>query len=399
MIRESLRLSLKNLRHRKLRSWLTVLGVVIGVSLIVSLIFLGEGLKSTVLRQLKMFGTDLIFVFPGEESNPFLGMLSGLELRDKDVDVIEGVPGVDMVLPMNTKSMKVKFEGEEESVNLSGSPWYELRAVYGESQGFFIEKGKWPARDSASEVVLGALIAEDRFKQVIRPGDELVIGNKKMRVTGIFNKSGDSGADTMIYMSMEKFKQLTGKTTGVEQMVVKTKSGYDVELVAHNIKYGLKKERGAEEFAVLTLENTAEIVGDILGIIQIILASIAVVALLVGGVGIMNTMYTAILERTREIGVMKAIGGSYKKIMTLFLIESGMVGLIGGTIGLFLGISFAKLVEIIAAGQGFQFLEVFIDPVTVLLILTFTFIFGMTAGFLPANKAAKMNPSEALRKR
>ncbi|OGF21297.1 hypothetical protein A2316_02055 [Candidatus Falkowbacteria bacterium RIFOXYB2_FULL_38_15] len=399
MIIEFFKLSLKNLRHRKLRSWLTVLGVVIGVSLIVSLLFLGEGLKSSIMSQLKMFGTDLIFIFPGEESNPFLGMLSGLELENKDVEIIKDIPGVDLVLPMNTKTTKVKFGGEEKSINLSGSPWYETKAIYGESQGFSMENGSWPVKDNSSEVVFGSIVSKERFKKIIVSGDEVIIGNQKMRVTGVLKATGDQGADTMIYASADNFRKITGKRGGAEQVIVKTKPDYDVDLIAEDIKYELKKQRGGDEFAVLTLLKTAAIVGDVLGIVEIILASIAIVALLVGGVGIMNTMFTAIMERTREIGVMKAIGGSYGKIMKLFLIESGVVGLIGGGIGLFLGIFFAKTAEFIAASKGFQYLDVSINIITIILILLFTFTFGMLAGFLPAHQAAKLNPSEALRKR
>jgi ABC-type antimicrobial peptide transport system permease subunit len=399
MVVEFFRLSVKNLRYRKLRSWLTVLGVVIGVSLIVSLLFLGEGLKSSIMSQLRMFGTDLIFIFPGEESNPFLGMLSGLELEDKDVKIIKNIPGVDLVLPMNTKAVKVKFDGEEKSVNLAGNPWYETKEIYGKSQGFFMQSGDWPTKDNASELVLGSIISKDRFKKTIETGDELIIGARKMRVRGVLKATGDQGTDTMIYVSMENFGKITGKKSGAEQVVVKTKPAYDVDLVAENIKYELKKQRGGDEFAILTLEKTAAIVGDVLGIVEIILASIAIVALLVGGIGIMNTMFTAILERTREIGVMKAIGGSYTKIVKLFLIESGLVGLIGGVIGLVLGIFFAKGVELIAKINNFQFLDVSINISAIILILLFAFVFGMIAGFLPAHRAAKLNPAEALRKR
>jgi len=199
-------------------------------------------------------------------------------------------------------------------------------------------------------------------------------------VMGVLKATGDQGADTMIYVSADNFRKITGKRGGAEQVIVKTKPDYNVDLIAEDIKYELKKQRGGDEFAVLTLLKTASIVGDVLGIVEIILASIAIVALLVGG-------------------VMKAIGGSYGKIMKLFLIESGMVGLIGGGIGLVLGIFFAKTAEFIATSKGFQHLDVSINIITIILILLFTFTFGMLAGFLPAHQAAKLNPSEALRKR
>lgn len=401
MILEFFKLSIKNLKHKKLRSWLTVLGVVIGVSLIVSLIFLGEGLKTAVLRQLKMFGTDLVFVLPGDESSSFFGMIGGLELRDREVDAISSVPGVELVLPMSTKSEKatLKSKGEEKTVTLSGSPWYETKLIYGESQGFTLKDGVWPEKDNTPELVLGSAIAKDRFSRSVEVGDELIFDSQKMKVVGILNATGDQGADTMVYASMENFRKISDRRGGVDEAVVKISSGYNVDLVAEDIKNQLIKERGAAEFTVMTMEKAMSIVGDILGIIQIILTGVAVVALLVGGVGIMNTMFTAILERTREIGVMKAIGGSYGKIMEIFLIESGLVGFVGGVIGLFVGVFFAKMVEWIAKSQGFKFLEVTLDFKIIILVLLGTFLFGTLAGFLPARRAAKLNPAEALRKR
>lgn len=397
MIVDFFKLSFKNLKHRKLRSWLTVLGVIIGVILIVTMIFLGEGMKNAVLSQMRMFGTDLIFVFPGDEANPFLGLIGGEEFKNKDIAIVEKVNGVDFVLPFATKAVKTEFMGEEKLIILAGSPWIETREIFEKSQGFVIEKGEWPARDEASEAVLGSLVSS-RFKNKVEVGDIIILKGKKIKVAGIFAPTGDQGNDSMIYLSLEKFREVTGKKEGVREMIVKIKSGYESDTVASDIRYELGKERKTKEFAVLTMKKTLSLVSDILGIIELILGSIAGVALLVGGVGIMNTMYTAIFERTRQIGVMKAIGAKNFQIELLFLIESGIIGLVGGLIGLSFGLGVAKISEFVAASYGFKFLKIEFSLSTIILILALTFLFGSFAGFLPARRAARLNPSEALRK-
>lgn len=392
------KLSLQSLKHRKLRSWLTILGVIIGVTLVVTMVSLGQGMKTAVLAQMKMFGTDLIFLWPGEESNPFLGFLGGEEFKDREVAIVKKIKGVDFVLPFATKAVTAEFKGEKKLITLAGSPWTETRTIFEKSRGLTIEKGDWPKRDNDNEAIIGSLVSNARFKNKISVGDFIVLKGKRIRVSGIFAPTGDPGDDSMIYLSLEKFREVTDKKEGILQMIVKVKSGYNPNLVAADIKYELGKERKAKKFAVLTMEKTMSVVSDILGIIELILGGIAVVALLVGGVGIMNTMYTAILERTREIGVMKAVGAQNFQIMILFLIESGMVGLVGGFLGLCLGVVIAKTAEFVALGYGFKFLKIEISLAMIFLVLVFTFLFGSLAGLLPARRAAYLNPVQALRK-
>lgn len=399
MVAEFFKLSFQSLKHRKLRSWLTILGVVIGVTLVVTMLSLGGGMKDAVLSQMRMFGTDLIFIWPGDESNPFLGFLGGEEFKNKDVEIIEKVRGVEFVLPFATRAVKAEFYGEEKLITLAGSPWAETKIIFEKSQGFILEKGNWPKRDDTSEAILGSLVSSSRFKNKIEVGDFIILKGKRIRVSGILAPTGDPGDDSMIYLSLEKFREVTGKKEGVLEIIVKTEAGYDPNLVAEDIKYELGKERKAEKFAVLTMEKTLSIVGDILGVMELILGGIAAVALLVGGVGIMNTMYTAILERTREIGVMKAVGARNFQVMILFLIESGMVGLVGGLIGLGLGTAIAKATEFVALGYGFKFLKIEFSLSTIFLFLLLTFLFGSFSGLLPAWRAAHFNPAQALRKR
>jgi len=390
-------LILRNLRYRRLRSYLTVLGIVIGSTLILSLLFLGDGLKRAVAAQLTQFGSDLIYVFPGKENNPFLGMFAGQTLRDKDVEIIKDVPGVELALIMNTATVKASAGGEEKSILLHGSPWRETKIVFTQSQGFSFSDGNFPEKDSANEVMIGGRVAQGRFGRNLSVGDELVIRGKKFFITGVLNMVGEPTTDSTVYTSLERFRLITGQRTGVNSLSVKVARGYEIDEVAVDMRAVLKKQKGIEDFVVLTSETAGRLIGDILSLMQIVISGIAAVALVVGGIGIMNTMYTSVLERTRDVGVLKALGATSKRILTMFLFESAAMGAIGGSLGLIIGGGLAKLVEYGVHKAGYALLQVEIQPMIVVGVFVFTSFVGMIFGIWPAWRAARLKPTEALR--
>lgn len=390
-------LIIRNLRYRHIRSYLTILGIVIGVTLILSLFLLGDGLKRAVAAQLAQFGEDLIYIFPGKEENSFVGMFSGQTLRDKDVEIIKSVPGVELALIMNTDTVTASFKGEEKSSLLHGSPWRETKILFTASQGFRFQSGDWPVKDTANEIVLGARTASSRFKEKIKTGDTLVIRGRRFEVKGVLAEIGEPTTDAMIYASLNRFRIIIDRPTGVNSLAVKVGRGYDIDSVAVQIKSELKKQKGIEDFVVLTSEKAGRLIGDILGIVQIVVLSIAGVALFVGGVGIMNTMYTSVLERTREIGVFKSLGATSRWILLMFLVESGIMGALGGILGVLFGAGFVKFVEILVKRAGFVFMQIDLSPTMIAGVAMFAFIFGAFCGTLPAWQASRLKPTEALR--
>jgi len=395
MLRDFFLLSFKNLVYRRLRSWLTIIGIIIGVGLIVTLVYLGEGMKNAVMGQMQMFGTDLLYVLPGSDTNPLLGIIGGSEFRKRDEEAVRGVAGIKEISATNTDTAKAKFLGEEQTVMLYGGSWQTLNTLYSESLA--LREGTWPKNDNSNEIMIGSLLGDKMFKNKVRSGDEIIIKNKKMTVAGIFKISGDQGVDNSIFLSFVQFERLTGMSQGYSNMIIKLLPGYDQNLVAMDVKSAIESQSGSIEATVLTSEKVGDIAGSVLGIIEIILGSIAVVSLLVGGVGIMNTMYTAVLERTREIGVMKALGATNNQVLTIFLIEAGAVGLVGGIIGVSIGLGLAYLVQFAAKAQGFTYLDVSLRLDMLFFILFLTFLFGAIAGVLPARQAARLKPAEALR--
>lgn len=392
-----LKIILRSFLFRKRRTLLTVLGITIGATLILTLVLLGEGLKSALVTQLSAFGSDLIFVSPGKQDSIISAFLSGgQQLKDQDLRVVQDTPGVALAMGEQVKDFRVEYNGEKKVVNVIGGPWRETRAIFSGSQGFQIDKGDWPARDELDEVVLGRLAATTRFSRTIQVGEELTIGNKRFLVAGTLKSLGNSDDDSRIYMSLDRLRALTGERTGMMIIMAKAEPGTNVKHVASDIQYNLERKNSGD-FTVFTSDNALEIVGNVLGIVQLVLGAFAAVALVVGGVNIMNTMFTSVLERTREVGVMKALGATDRSILLLFLSEAGLLGAFGGIIGLAISYLFAKAIEFAAASQSLSILKIHFDPFIVLGTLVFTFVIGAVFGAIPAWRASRLRPAEALR--
>jgi putative ABC transport system permease protein len=391
-----IRYLLANIRFRRRRMALTILGIVVGTTLIMSLLLVSDGLERAVTGQLRSFGSDLIVVFPGKEENPFIGLAGNLRLRDKDVDAVARVEGVRFAVAMNSRSMQVESEGEEKAVLVHGSAWEPTRHIFEESKGLGLAEGAWPDDDRTASAVLGSDLAARRFDWPIAVGDELVIRGRTFAVAGILKPTGSSEDDGLLYVSMQRFRALTGET-GANSILAKIEVGADAEEVAERIRRALERQKGIEDFVVLTPANALRIVVGVLGVVRFILGSIAAVALVVGGVNIMNTMFTAVLERTREIGVLKALGGTDRAVLVLFLAEAGAFGAIGGSLGAALAYGIGELVEAAAEAKGYPFLQVSLDPLVLFGVLALTFVLGAFFGAVPAWQAARLKPTDALR--
>lgn len=389
----------RGLRYRQLRSWLTVLGIVIGIMLVMIIFALGNGIQHAVRTTLQMFGPDLIVVYPGKENNPLLGLIGGAKFRQSDLLSLARIPGVKFVLPFDTGIVTAEYKGEKQSVMLHAQNWSHYVEVMEESQGHKIEQGSYPESDTAKEVVLGYSAARTLFRQPVRIGDDIIIKSKKLRVAGSVTSMGEQNHDSVIYISKDVYDELTGNANIANSAIIKILPGYDGKLIAQEIRYELSKQSVVEDFSVLTPDRANDLVASVLNIIELSFMIIALVSLVVGGVGVMNTMYTSVLERTKQIGVMKAIGASAEAILVLFLIESGIIGMIGGFLGIGFGLLAADGIGRLASTLGVPGLFAWsaIDVSGVFALLIFTFIIGLVAGFLPARTASRLEPAEALR--
>ena len=396
-----IKIALKNFRKRKTRTFLTLIGILIPVATIFILISISLGLEQAVTEQFRLLGTDKIFVQPrGQLAGPGAG--GAVSLTKKDVDVIKKVQGVKEISPWVATSSKVELSGQTR-YTLSLGIELETSDLFIENGAYIAEEGRVLKDGDRGGVMIGSQYKHNNFMgKPVRVGDQLMINNQEFRVRGILETVGNPHDDRLIYIPMEDFRSLFNIPERIDTIVIQVDHETNVKSIADRIEKKLTKARGLTEgtkdFAILTPEELLESFGKILDIITGFLLSIAAISLLVGGIGIANTMYTSVLERTKEIGVMKAIGAQNKDILSIFLIESGILGLLGGIIGVAFGFSISKLIGYISVNQlGTNLLKTIFPPYLIIGSLFFAFIIGAVSGLWPAWKATKIKPVDALR--
>lgn len=396
-------LAFGNLKHRGLRSWLTILGIFIGIAAVVALISLGQGLENGIEKQFESLGKDKIIIEPKGMGPPGSSTSESLILTSEDLELIENVNGVDWVMGYLVKTGQARFKGESAiGFGIGVNPDEFERSL--NLQGVGITDGRILKEGDKFKVILGYDHSVDRkiWGRGIGIGEKIEIEGEEFKVAGIIEKIGNPFDDGALYVPKETLKEILNIGDEESQIVAKVIDGGDINEVAEKIKTELRKfrdeEKGQETFSILTSEQLLNSFKDILGIVQAVLVGIAIISLFVGGIGIMNTMYTSVLERTKEIGIMKAVGAKNSDILYIFLIESGCLGLVGGIIGIILGAGLAKGVEYVAINLlGTNLLQASIDIALIFGALIFSFLVGTLSGVFPAMRAAKLKPVDALR--
>ncbi len=398
------KIAFRNLKTRRLRSWLTIIGITIGVFLVIALLSLSQGIKEAVASQLKSLGDRILTVMPGDESNPLMGFIAGSKLEKEDIAVIKNVQGVEETVSFNYTLGTVRHKGEAKQILLNSMSLRSGLDVLREYQGFSLKSGNWP-KPLRREVVIGAQLEKNIFKEEITAKDIISINGRKITVVGVLNSLGSKTDDMLIWMDEKLFQEITGmQTSTAQQLIVKIKDSEDPQKVAERIEEDLKeirkRQRGSEEkgFMVLTSEKMGDLAGNILNTLQIAVVSFAGIAIIVGGIGIMNTMFTSVRERIKEIGIMKAVGAKDSTINLIFLFESGIIGLIGGVSGTLMGVIFARLIELYFQIHPIIYLKAYISPGIIIFGLFFSFLVGCFSGYFPAHSAAKLKPADALRR-
>jgi putative ABC transport system permease protein len=265
------------------------------------------------------------------------------------------------------------------------------------SEFLTIKEGRFIKETETGVVFIGHYVATGMFDHNVRVGETLEVNGKKFQVVGIVEEIGSRQDDSTIYMSITAAQSLFDVGDDINFFFVQTDNKEIVGEVARRIEDRLKKLRGGKDFDVLTTEDQAEQVNQVLDILTFVLGGIASVSLLVGGVIIMNTMLMSVMERTKEIGVMKATGATDYQVLGLFLAESSVVGLVGGAIGIVLGLLISEVIEKIGQSYMGSLFETYVANEVIIGAFLFSIIIGSASGAYPAWKAAKLNPVEALR--
>jgi putative ABC transport system permease protein len=378
-----------------------MMGIFISIATIFILISLSLGLQGAVEEQFRLLGTDKIFVQPrGQLAGPGTG--GAVDLTIEDVRVIEKVSGVKDVTWWVAAPGEIEFGNEKRFFTVIGYP-LDQDVVFLESGAYKADEGRFLEKGDENKIMIGSQYKRNNvFKRPLVERDKLTINGEDFRVKIILNPIGNPGDDRLIYMSIDKARELFGIESRVDTVIVQVEEGEDVQEIAERIKKKLFSSRNVDEktrdFSILTPEELIEVFGVILNVITGFLVGVAAISLLVGGIGIANTMYTSVLERTKEIGVMKSIGAKNYDVFLIFLIESGLLGLVGGIVGVLIGVGVGEIIEYIAINRlGTTLLAVATPAWLFVGSLLFAFLAGAVSGSLPALNASKINPVDALR--
>ena len=395
------KLATKSIRKRRLRSWLTMIGIIVSIATIFILVSISVGLQNSVEEQFQQLGTDKFFIQPKGQFGP-PGSTAGSELTQKDVDAIEKVAGVKAVTYIVVGNAKIEFGGETRFFPVYGIP-LDTAHVYLDTGINKIDEGRFLKPGDDMAVMIGSQYKYNNiFDRPLEINDRLKINEEEFRVRTILQAVGNPQDDRNILIPIDDFRALFNITTRIDNILVQIQPEEDIKMISDRVAKKLRSERNVDEdnedFTILTPEEILAAVNNVLSILTSFLFGIAAISLLVGGIGIANTMFTSVLERTKEIGTMKAVGAKNSDILWIFLIESGLIGLIGGLIGVLFGAGIAKGVEYIVTTQLDTTLVQAAFPVYLIVgCLAFSFLIGALSGIWPAYRASKLKTVDALR--
>jgi putative ABC transport system permease protein len=407
---ESIRVALQGLAANKLRSSLTMLGIVIGVGAVIALLALGEGTQAAVTEEIQSIGSNLIFITPGSEEGhgPMATTTTADTLTLADAEAIAApgnVPGVLAVAPEFSNSADVVYGSESVNTTITGTtPDYPLvRNSFPETGEFFT---KQQMTTMARVAVLGHQTAEDLFGGSDPLGRTIKINRVHFRVIGVIEEKGGGmggNVDRTVFIPIitAQRKLFGGRATSgtswkVSTINVALVSEETMDAATDEITWLLRQRHKIQpgdddDFSVMSQEDLLSTLEQITGILTIFLGAIAAISLLVGGIGIMNIMLVSVTERTREIGIRKAVGAKRRDVLMQFLIEAVVLSVIGGLLGILLGAGIAILVE----QSGLM--TTVVSAEAILLATSFSVAVGLFFGIYPSMRAARLHPIEALR--
>ncbi len=394
-----LQVALRSLIANKLRTLLSMLGIIIGVGAVISMLALGAGAQKQVLDSIQSMGTNMLVIRPGQAGmrGVSLGNQDNLTLADAEA-LLEKIPQIEQVTPVVGGSVQLKYFNRNSRTNLTGSA-----ITYFPIRNFEVEKGRpfteGEVNTRARVAVLGPVTVENLFGSEDPLEKTIKVNGLNFRVSGVLKAKGDQGwfspDDQVMIPYTTAMKQVLGSEY-LREIDLQIVNGADLETVQASVEDVLRRlhripDNQDNDFNIRNQAEFIETASSFSRVFTILLGSIASISLLVGGIGIMNIMLVTVTERTREIGVRKAIGAKNRDILLQFLLEALLLSGLGGLIGIICGVGTAVLIDWMTE------FPTIIQPFSILLAFSFAVSIGVFFGFYPASRAAQLDPIEALR--
>jgi len=403
MIADYFKIAYRNLKIRRARSLLTIIGIFLAIVTIFVLISLSLGLKGYIDEQFELLGTDKFFIQP--KGSTGVGLSEAVELTTDDVDIVNKVKGVEEATYFSIENAKIEFKDYPARFYFVIGMPIEDKSIdlLFEAMDLGTDEGRWLKEGDSKKIMIGYNYKyKNLYPKPIRAGNKIEINDIKFEVIGVVDQVGNPQDDQQVYISMGDLDEVFGSGDKIDMIWTQTKKGEDIEDVAERVEKKLMNFRDVDEdtidFSIQTPKEMIAIFTNIINVLLAFLVGIGFISVIVGGIGIANTMYTSVLERNKEIGTMKAIGAKNSDILLIFVIESGILGLVGGILGLLVGVGIAKSIEYVSlVFIGSDIIRASMHPYLLVGVLLFAFFIGVISGLTPSYQASKLRPVDALR--
>lgn len=401
MYKEGFIMAWASLIANKMRSLLTMLGIIIGVAAVIALVSIGFGVRQQIQDSISSLGSNLLMVYPGAPRTPGVRPTAASQktLKVKDYETLKKLNDVDMISPVaGSSSYVIVYTNKNWTTTVNGiNSDFQYINNWTMKSGRFITDAQVERRERVA--VIGSTVAKNLFGVENPVGKDIRIKNDPFKVVGVLDTKGSGSfgndQDDIVFIPYTTAMERVRGVDYLSMIYIKAKDGADLNRVQSDIENIMRvrhkiKNPELDDFNVRNMATIMETVNETTGTMTLFLGAVAAISLLVGGIGIMNIMLVSVTERTREIGVRKALGATYRVIVMQFLIEAVVISLIGGAIGVVFGIGASKLISAATS------MKTVISMGPILLSFGFSMAIGLIFGIYPARKAAKLNPIDAL---
>ena len=400
MYKESFLMAWASLIANKMRSLLTMLGIIIGVAAVIALVSIGNGVKQDIEDSISSLGSNLLVVLPGAPRTPGARSSQGSmkSLKISDYEAIAKLEGVKAASPMTNGSYVVIYQNKNWTTSVAGvnANFQDVNNWTMTSGRFFSDKN---VQNRERVAVVGQTVVKNLFADEDPVGKEIRVKNIPFRVIGVLKSKGNGTMgndqdDTVLIPYTTSMERVEG-IDYLRRVYVVAKDDEGIDRLQADIENLLRvrhniKDTNLDDFNIQNMKSIMETVAQTTGTFTLFLGAVAAISLVVGGIGIMNIMLVSVTERTREIGVRKALGATYSVIVTQFLIEAVVISLMGGFIGIAFGIGASKVIGMVSG------MSTIVSIPTIIMSFAFSMAIGLIFGIYPARKAAKLNPIDAL---